>query len=95
MFRSLTINMERGVGLVSGHGSDPSIYLDWSDDGGHTWCSKRSASMGKIGAFKPSITFNRLGCRLFGWFFTFYYFFFCFNYGFGCFFLDIIFSLFK
>ena len=24
-FRSLTINMERGVGLVSGHGSDPSI----------------------------------------------------------------------
>ena len=62
MFRSLTINMERGVGLVSGHGSDPSIYLDWSDDGGHTWCSKRSESMGKIGAFKPSITFNRLGC---------------------------------
>mgnify|MGYP000331826807 CR=1 FL=1 len=62
MFHSLTINMERGVGLVSGHGSDPVIYLDWSDDGGHTWCSKRSASMGRIGSFKPSITFNRLGC---------------------------------
>ena len=43
VFRELVINMERGVGLVDG--SVPKIYLDWSDDGGHTWSSKREASM--------------------------------------------------
>lgn len=60
-FRSLTVNIERGVGLTSGEGSNPKMYLDWSDDGGHTWCSKREASMGAMGNYKPVVTFNRLG----------------------------------
>ena len=58
-FRELIINMERGVGLEDG--SDPKVYLDWSDDGGHTWCSKREASMGKMGEFLPMVAFTRLG----------------------------------
>ena len=51
--------MERGVGLVDG--SVPKIYLDWSDDGGHTWSSKREASMGTVGNYLPMVVFNRLG----------------------------------
>jgi len=58
-FRELVINMERGVGLVDG--SVPKIYLDWSDDGGHTWSSKREASMGTVGNYLPMVVFNRLG----------------------------------
>ena len=58
-FRELVINIERGVGLVDG--STPKIYLDWSDDGGHTWSSKREASMGTVGNYLPMVVFNRLG----------------------------------
>jgi len=58
-FRELIVNMERGVGLEDG--SDPKVYLDWSDDGGHTWSSKREASMGRMGEYLPMVSFARLG----------------------------------
>lgn len=61
-FSDLTVNIERGVGLTSGQGSAPVMYLDWSDDGGHTWSNKREGSMGAIGSYKPIVTFTRLGC---------------------------------
>src|SRR5690606_31683344 len=31
------LDMETGVGLSSGQGSDPQVMLQFSDDGGHTW----------------------------------------------------------
>lgn len=61
-FHDLTINLERGVGLTSGQGSNPVMYLDWSDDGGHTWSNKREGSMGAMGVYRPVVTFTRLGC---------------------------------
>ena len=61
VFREFKANIERGVGVVSGQGSDPVMYLDWSDDGGHTWSMKREISMGAIGSRAGQCTATRLG----------------------------------
>ncbi len=58
-FSEIRINIERGVGLEDG--TEPLLFLDWSDDGGHTWSNKKQASMGKIGVYLPLVRFNRLG----------------------------------
>lgn len=47
----LYVDMQTGVGLPSGQGSDPKVMLEWSDDGGNTWSMVRTASMGKVGQF--------------------------------------------
>ena len=63
----LHIDIESGVGLVSGDGSDPQIQLRWSDDGGHTWSSWHYADIGSfaaigaIGEYKKRARWNRLG----------------------------------
>ncbi|MGZ3770062.1 MAG: packaged DNA stabilization protein [Bdellovibrio sp.] len=63
--KSLQLDMETGVGLVSGQGSDPQVVLDWSDDGGHTWSSESWATaggqVGGIGAYKTRVIWRRLG----------------------------------
>jgi hypothetical protein len=63
--RSLQVDMEVGVGLSTGQGSDPQIMLDWSDDGGHTWSSESYASLGTniggIGEYKKRVIWRRLG----------------------------------
>jgi len=58
---SLQINLETGVGLVTGQGSDPQIVLRWSDDGGHTWSNEHWMSIGKIGAYATRAIRRRLG----------------------------------
>jgi hypothetical protein len=58
---SLQVNIETGVGLVSGQGSDPQIMLRWSDDGGHTWSNEHWMSIGKIGAYATRAIRRRLG----------------------------------
>jgi len=57
----LQIDMETGVGLTSGQGSDPKVYLDWSDDGGRTWSNQRAASIGRKGKYRARAVWNRLG----------------------------------
>jgi len=57
----LQIDIEAGMGLNSGQGSDPVALLDWSDDGGHTWSSQHQASMGPIGQYRTRLRWNRLG----------------------------------
>ncbi len=61
VFASLQVDLEAGVGLVSGQGSDPQIMLQWSDDGGHTWGSEHWRSMGKIGEYRRRALWHRLG----------------------------------
>lgn len=60
-FRRLWVDMETGVGLASGQGSDPQAMLQWSDDGGHTWSNELWASMGAIGDYKRRVEWRRLG----------------------------------
>jgi hypothetical protein len=58
---ALQIDVETGVGLTTGQGSDPQIMLDWSDDGGRTWGNEIWRSMGLIGQYRHRVRFHRLG----------------------------------
>lgn len=58
---SFQLDMEVGVGLTTGQGSDPQAMLDWSDDGGHSWSNERQASIGKKGETKKRVIWRRLG----------------------------------
>lgn len=59
------LDMETGVGLVSGQGSDPQVVLDFSDDGGHTWSDESWTSAGGqaggIGDYTKRVIWRRLG----------------------------------
>jgi len=61
---SLQIDVQAGVGLNTGQGSDPQIVLRWSDDGGHTWSSEHSRSMGAIGKTGTRVIWRRLGATM-------------------------------
>lgn len=55
------LDMETGVGLVSGQGSDPMVLLEWSDDGGATFTGQRLLPAGKLGERKRRAIARRLG----------------------------------
>jgi len=58
----LEIDMETGVGLATGQGSDPQAMLDWSDDGGRTFTVPQMwRSMGPIGDYQTRLQWNELG----------------------------------
>lgn len=59
----LLLDFETGVGLdgdVDG-ASDPQVSLDWSDDGGKTWCTPIMGSLGELGSYGTRVRFHRLG----------------------------------
>lgn len=60
-FSSLQVDLEPGVGLTTGQGSDPQIALRYSDDGGKTWSSYLYTDMGAIGDYTAQARWNRLG----------------------------------
>ncbi len=47
--------------MATGLGANPTMTLDWSDDGGHTFGNAIQASAGALGAFKQRVIWNRLG----------------------------------
>lgn len=55
------LDMETGVGLTTGQGSDPQMMLDWSDNGGKTWSNEHWAPVGKIGEYTKRVRWQRLG----------------------------------
>lgn len=57
-FRSLILDAEAGVGLITGQGSDPQVMMRYSVDGGRTWSSTLMRSLGAIGQpeYKPQWT---------------------------------------
>lgn len=59
--KSLQIDFEVGIGLVSGQGSDPQAMLRWSDDGGKTWSNTHTKTIGAIGNYRARVKFDRLG----------------------------------
>jgi hypothetical protein len=66
----LWLEMESGVGLVTGQGSDPRIMMQVSRDGGKTWGAERWANFGKEGEYGARALWNRLG-RSRDWLFRF------------------------
>jgi Neuraminidase (sialidase) len=56
------LEMETGVGLISGQGSDPKISMEKSKDNGRTWGIPRVTSFGKMGQYQtPRAIWNRCG----------------------------------
>lgn len=60
-FWSLELDMEVGVGLSTGQGSDPQIMLQVSNDGGVTFGNELWRSMGRQGEYKTRVVWHRLG----------------------------------
>ena len=58
---NLTLDMEPGVGLDNGQGSDPQIMLRVSKDGGHTWGNEMWRDIGKAGVYNRRIKWDMLG----------------------------------
>ena len=58
---SLQLDIQAGVGLNDGQGSDPEVMLRWSDDGGHTWSNEHWVKIGKIGQYGRRAIWRRLG----------------------------------
>lgn len=59
---TLELDIESGVGLTTGQGSAPIIYLDYSRDGGRTFINlQRFNSLGAIGAYLTRCRWLRLG----------------------------------
>lgn len=62
-YSKLQIDMETGVGLLTGgaQDTDPQLMLRWSDDGGHKWSNEHWQSAGKRGAYRWRAMWRRLG----------------------------------
>ncbi len=56
----MNIEMETGVGLISGQGENPRIMIETSDDGGRTWESGEWAETGRLGEFTLLVEFFNL-----------------------------------
>lgn len=60
----LRVDMEVGVGLATGQGSNPQIGLSVSRDNGKTWGPQMWKDMGVSGKYGPPVEWRRLGtCR--------------------------------
>lgn len=58
----LYLDMETGVGVQVGQGSNPQIMMQVSKDGGRTFGTERWKALGKVGQFfSPRVVWNRLG----------------------------------
>jgi hypothetical protein len=57
----LEADFEAGTGLTLGQGADPIVRMDYSDDGGRTFSSEFSRSIGKIGEYGHETVWNRQG----------------------------------
>lgn len=55
------LDLETGLGLPTGQGSDPKAFLRWSNDGGHTFGSLREVSVGRVGQYRARAQWFRLG----------------------------------
>lgn len=71
VFHEFWLDMDTGVGLINGVpiftpgtpvvGTDPTVILEWSDDGGYTFPYSRTIKIGKAGERKLRASARRLG----------------------------------
>ena len=68
---SREVELYMGTGLGNDDVEDPQIRMDYSDDGGRTFNSEISRSLGKVGEFFERLRWTRLGrfpvSRMFRW----------------------------
>jgi hypothetical protein len=58
---ALYADMQVGVGLTSGQGSDPQVMLQISKNNGATWGTELWKTLGAMGAYLTRVTWRRLG----------------------------------
>lgn len=58
----LELDVETGVGLRTGQGSDPQVMMSYSDDGGNSWSDAELwAALGATGNANTTVEWNKLG----------------------------------
>lgn len=57
----LQVDLDVGLGLATGQGSDPQLMLDWSNNGGRTWSNEHWRSAGVMGDYTHRAIWRRLG----------------------------------
>ena len=55
------LDLEAGVGLMSGQGVRPKVMLQWSNDHGHTWSNEQWIECGPLGQFAWRAIWRRMG----------------------------------
>lgn len=60
-YSAFEVDLEPGLGLTSGQGSDPQIAMRLSNDGGKTWGPEIWRGAGKKGEYSKRIRWERLG----------------------------------
>jgi len=58
---AMEVELETGIGIAVGQGSDPQIMAKWSDDYGRTFGNEHWTSAGAIGAYRTRAIWRRLG----------------------------------
>jgi len=57
----LEVRIQPGVGLRTGQGDEPQMWMQYSDDGGYTWSHEKWASMGALGEYSKRLRWYNLG----------------------------------
>jgi hypothetical protein len=60
-YRKFELDLERGIGLATGPGSDPEVMVRVSRDGGHTWGEPMRMGAGRMGEYTTRVIARRLG----------------------------------
>lgn len=63
IYNRFEFELTRGVGLdgAPATGTDPQVFLRWSDDDGYSYGNEQNIPVGKIGKRKTRVYWNRLG----------------------------------
>mgnify|MGYP003649920256 FL=1 len=61
VYDEFQVELQTGLGLSAGQGSDPQAMLRWSDDGGETWGNEHWVSAGARGNYGTRAIWRRLG----------------------------------
>lgn len=57
----LQVDMQTGVGLATGQGSNPKLMMRYSNNGGQSWSDIRQGTVGAIGDYDGRCIFSRMG----------------------------------
>lgn len=55
------LDIDPGVGLTTGQGSDPIVWMRYSDDGSNNWSDEEFAYIGKIGEYSNRVVYYQQG----------------------------------
>lgn len=57
----LQLDIKTGMGTTTDYSANPTVLLEWSNDGGTTWSNAMERSAGRIGEYISRVIFNQLG----------------------------------